>query len=35
MYISFNYFNRTMTAEQGEQFMALFEKSLEDLAGCT
>ncbi|MBN2108281.1 MAG: hypothetical protein JW832_12725 [Deltaproteobacteria bacterium] len=35
LYLSFNYFNRTMTAEQGQQFMALFEKSLEDLAGCT
>jgi NRPS condensation-like uncharacterized protein len=35
LYISFNYFIRTMTAAQGQQFMALFEKSLEDLAGCT
>ena len=35
MYISFNYFKRTMTAAQGQQFMALFEKSLDDLANCT
>jgi hypothetical protein len=32
MYISFNYFNRTMTDAQAHQFMDLFEKTLEDLA---
>jgi len=35
MYISFNYFNRTMADEQANQFMDLFEKTLEDLAACT
>jgi hypothetical protein len=35
LYISFNYFKRTVTAEQAQQFVALFEKSLDDLADCT
>lgn len=35
MYISFNYLCRTMPDAQARQFMALFEKSIEDLANCT
>ncbi len=35
MYISFNYFNRTMSAAQAQQFLDLFQKTLGDLADCT
>jgi NRPS condensation-like uncharacterized protein len=34
LFLSFNYFNRTMTDAQAQQFMDLFEKALADLAEC-
>lgn len=35
LHISFNYCSRTMTAAQGQEFMGLFEKTLDDLAACS
>ena len=34
LFLSFNYFNRTMTDAQAQQFVDLFEKALADLAEC-
>jgi NRPS condensation-like uncharacterized protein len=34
MYISFNYFNRTMTDAEANSFVDMFVKTLEDLAAC-